>query len=320
MDEQYFYIHPQVLRIDTELAFNVFVKTKNDGYKLLIPTGTVFTSDIQSVFYKNSISTLFIQTEQLPTYYTYMRSYFSQILLDPIISVKSRAKILHELLSDIARDILSEPTVDKVLLYKKVIRIFTEFVIAKPKAIYHFISLTSSNYHDYNHLVNVGIYGFGLTREIFTSREKHNFSEIAAGFFLHDIGKYSIPAEIAQKHDPLTIREWELIKLHPIEGYKILNKMNLLTHEIETIVLQHHERHNGNGYPERLSGDQIHVYSKICSIADTFDALTSHRPYRYSQTSFQALKIMRTEMKQEFDPKYFAKFVLLFSKHQQSLA
>ncbi len=76
----------------------------------------------------------------------------------------------------------------------------------------------------------------------------------------------------------------------------------MISDEIKTIIMQHHERHIGDGYPLGLKGDQIHTYSKICSIADMFDALTSHRPYRYAKSSFNALQIMKNEMKKDFLP------------------
>ena len=84
--------------------------------------------------------------------------------------------------------------------------------------------------------------------------------------------------------------------------------------ETKIIVLQHHERKNGKGYPMGLKGDNINIYSKICSIADTFEALTSYRPFRKtSHTSFKAIKIIKKEMRNEFDPYFFEQFVLLFT-------
>jgi HD-GYP domain-containing protein (c-di-GMP phosphodiesterase class II) len=82
--------------------------------------------------------------------------------------------------------------------------------------------------------------------------------------------------------------------------------------------MEHHERHNGSGYPRGLRGAQIHTYSKICLIADVFDALTAERPYKASKTPFQALQIMKTEMVDEFDPGFFARFVLMFGDRKKS--
>jgi len=139
-------------------------------------------------------------------------------------------------------------------------------------------------------------------------------AEIAAGLFFHDIGQYTIPKHINQRKGPLSSEEWEIMKKHPEEGYKLLKKFGVMTDEMKVIVIQHHERHNGSGYPFGLMGDEIHTYSKICAISDAFDALTSNRPYRNARSSFNALAVMQNEMKGEFDPQFFARFVRLFSK------
>ena len=107
--------------------------------------------------------------------------------------------------------------------------------------------------------------------------------------------------------------EWKIIKRHPEEGLKILENLGELTDEAKQIVMEHHERHDGSGYPKGLKGENIHVYGRICSIADSFDGLTSYRPYRKEFSTFNALKIMKNDMFKDFDPAYFAKFLKLFS-------
>ncbi|MFC1561219.1 HD-GYP domain-containing protein, partial [Candidatus Latescibacterota bacterium] len=139
-------------------------------------------------------------------------------------------------------------------------------------------------------------------------------------FFLHDIGKCFIPSDIIIKSQPLTHEEWKILKLHPSHGYKLLSKFNVNSEIVRTIVMQHHERHNGRGYPFGLKGNEIHIYSKICCLADAFEALTSYRQYRpankKNMSSFDALLTLKNEMSDEIDPHFFQQFVLLFSKSQ----
>jgi len=78
------------------------------------------------------------------------------------------------------------------------------------------------------------------------------------------------------------------------------------------IVLQHHERVNGTGYPQKMLGDKIHIYGRICSVADVFDALVSKRPYKKKLEPFKALKVMKDKMLDHFHIDIFEKFVLLF--------
>ena len=129
---------------------------------------------------------------------------------------------------------------------------------------------------------------------------------------MHDVGKVGINQAIIMKPGKLTADEMEEMRRHPLLGYKLLQETKQLTEESKTIVLQHHERIDGTGYPRRLRGENIHIYGRICSIADVYEALTSDRPYRQKLPPFVALKIMKEEMSHHFQKDLFEKFVLLF--------
>ena len=125
------------------------------------------------------------------------------------------------------------------------------------------------------------------------------------------VGMAKVPERILDKKEPLTPGEWDIIKKHPIWGHEKLMKANYLSDEATAIVLYHHERCDRNGYPFRKSGDEIPLYAKICAVADTFESLTSARPFRQSKTPFEALKIMQAEMAHEFDLDIFTAFIKL---------
>ena len=314
MEDTHFPIHPQILRIDTIVPFNIYEKGNYEGDENFHNAGDEYTASAHRKLYNKSISELHVNISDKVIYARYLEDNFDIIFNDPFLDVENKVKISHELLTSISFFLLKNPDFDKIIRYKKVIRILSDYVFKHDDAINHLLSLTTRSSQKYNHIVNVGIYGMGLAKEIFTDPSSHNIAEVSAGFFLHDIGFYTVPKHIQEKKGSLSDSDWQFIKKHPEEGCKILEKFYCLTDETEKIVLQHHERHNGSGYPNSLKGDQIHTYSKICSIADFFDSLTSNRPFRSAQKSFDALKIMRLEMKNEFDPKFFARFVLLFSK------
>lgn len=105
---------------------------------------------------------------------------------------------------------------------------------------------------------------------------------------LHDIGKIGIPDSILMKTDKLTTEEYEIIKNHSEYGYKILEKVSSLK-EMATIVRHHHERWDGKGYPSGISGEEIPIISRIISVADAFDAMTSNRSYRKPMAYEEAL-------------------------------
>ncbi len=312
--ESYFPIHPMVLRIDTVFSFNVYIRTQQDHYEIFHTGGEAYTAYIHGGIFKFSLSKLYVRDSDKHYYFNYLEKFFIIIINDSFISTQKKAKISYELVSYLAMVVCKNPEEETIIRYKKVIKPIAEFVIKQDDAINQLISLAKSSYTVCNHLINVGIYGLGLAKEVLAKDLNFDMSEIAAGFFLHDIGKCTIPEHILYKQGSLSDEEWRIIKKHPQKGYDMLKKFNILTEEEQIIVLQHHERHDGKGYPAGLKGNQIHTYSKICSIADAFDALTSYRSFRKAKKSFEALKIMHTEMKHEFDPEFFSRFVLLFSK------
>lgn len=106
---------------------------------------------------------------------------------------------------------------------------------------------------------------------------------------LHDIGKLKVDKEILNKPAKLTKEEWLLIQQHPIFGYEMLNQYYLFDDEIKHVVLYHHERIDGSGYPFKLSGQEIPLKAQIVAIADSFDAMTNTRAYSQAKSVNQAL-------------------------------
>ena len=130
---------------------------------------------------------------------------------------------------------------------------------------------------------------------------------------LHDIGKSKIPKEILCKPGELTSREWEVIKQHPVMGYHLI-KENPSLMPFKEIVLYHHERFDGKGYPCGLMGDDIPLTARMISIADAFDTMTSTRVYREKISIEQALKELVRCSGTQFDPDLVRIFVNLFKE------
>ena len=107
------------------------------------------------------------------------------------------------------------------------------------------------------------------------------------GAYLHDVGKIRVPLSILTKPGKLTPEEWDILKKHPTYGRELLDQTFM--REAGTIVEQHHERSDGSGYPYSLAGDEILIESSIVAVADTFDAMTTDRPYRKASTQAEAL-------------------------------
>ncbi len=121
---------------------------------------------------------------------------------------------------------------------------------------------------------------------------------------MHDVGKIGIADAILLKPDKLYEDEWDIIKQHSTIGYRILSGSSSELLQVgEIIALSHHEKWDGSGYPKGLVGENIHLFGRICAVADVFDALTSTRPYKKAFSNEKAYEILRESRGTHFDPK-----------------
>jgi putative nucleotidyltransferase with HDIG domain len=126
---------------------------------------------------------------------------------------------------------------------------------------------------------------------------------LAIGGLLHDIGKLSVPDRILQKPGPLDDAEYTEIKLHPERGRELLTELGGFDDTVKRLVLDHHERLDGSGYPNRLRADDLDLETRILAVCDVYDALVSPRVYRAAWTVEQALELLRGESGTAFDPR-----------------
>lgn len=131
---------------------------------------------------------------------------------------------------------------------------------------------------------------------------------IARGAFLHDIGKMAIPDSILRKPGRLTPDEQAIMREHAHLGYQVLRRIPFL-HDAADIVYSHQERYDGTGYPRGLRGDQIPLGARIFAVADTFDAMTSDRPYRAAQSIATGRREIERQSGKQFDPEIVKEFL-----------
>lgn len=133
-------------------------------------------------------------------------------------------------------------------------------------------------------------------------KDRERLNNIRIGALLHDIGKIAIPDSILHKPDGLSAGEWEKIRLHPALGYGLIKEIKLVR-EVGDVILCHHERFDGSGYPRGLSGEEIPFEARIFALADALDAITAPRPYRAAQSFQVARKEINACAGTHFDPR-----------------
>jgi diguanylate cyclase (GGDEF)-like protein/putative nucleotidyltransferase with HDIG domain len=159
-----------------------------------------------------------------------------------------------------------------------------------------------------NHIRRVQVYAAGLARALGMSDTDIQGVKTAA--LLHDIGKLAVPEHILSKPGPLTQEEFQKIRVHPQVGAEIIGAVPF-PYPVAPLILSHHERWDGKGYPVGLKGDEIPLGARILSIVDYFDALTSDRPYHKAMSEDAALALLQQESGKALDPRVVDAFMII---------
>src|SRR5215203_579845 len=162
------------------------------------------------------------------------------------------------------------------------------------------------------HIRRVQVYATGLARAL--GMTDNEIQGVKTAALLHDIGKLAVPEHILSKPGPLTQEEFQKIRVHPQVGAEIISAVPF-PYPVAPLILSHHERWDGKGYPMGLRGDEIPLGARILSVVDHFDATTSDRPYHRAMTSDAAILLLQQEAGRALDPR----IVDLFIQHLPSM-
>lgn len=211
---------------------------------------------------------------------------------------KNRVEAYHSILDDIKKDI-EEKDIDLVTSIKTLISV-----------------INAKDRYTYGHVERVVIYSRLLANKLNLDEDRKK--KLIYGAYMHDIGKINIMEEILNKKMPLTKDEWEILKQHPISGVEIIRHVEPLK-DISPLILHHHERYDGNGYPSNLKGENIPYLARVLTVVDSFDAMTSNRPYSKRKTHEEAIEELKKCSGTQFDPEIVKKFIEVIKENKNSI-
>ncbi|WP_312644270.1 HD-GYP domain-containing protein [Hydrogenoanaerobacterium sp.] len=267
----------------------------------LLVAGQKLSVSIIAKFEKNNISGAYIES-----------SLCGDVEIEEIVAPELRQKTIVELKS-FYRDYESHAPISPASLksISSTVDNLVEHILSKSECLINIIDVQDYDTYTYNHSLYVCILSIligiqrGFSRSILT--------ELGMCGLLHDIGKTDIPLEIINKKSVLTPQEFELMKTHPDKAVIRLSPCHQISSSVLRGILSHHEKFNGTGYPQGLSGEKIPLYGRIVALADVYDALTSHRSYRKAWTSGDAIEYMMGCADTHFDFELLQSFLKIIA-------
>ena len=209
----------------------------------------------------------------------------------------------------IMRNIQSEKSGD-ARKAKKIVQSLVDLCADEPSAFLGLSTIKDFDEYTYNHSVNVCILSIAFGQKL--GLDKRQLCDLGAAALFHDIGKTDIPREVLNKVGKFSDQEWALMQSHPVLGVKAILRMKGFGESTIYRILvafQHHIGIDGSGYPNRRNPKPLHFYTKIVSICDTFDAMTTSRVYQKAMRPDEALRLMSKTVAKRYDPLLLKAFV-----------
>ncbi len=254
-------------------------------------------------------ATLFVPVSQGPQLSWHVESILREVALDEKLTVARRSRILVGSANAILSEAMANPTA-KGLVRRGVhlANATVNFMVQDPASLRSMATLFTKDYCTYTHCVRTCVLGVALHKYILSPKVE-SLRRFGLGLLLHDTGKTMVDHFILNKPGRLEENEFELVKSHPRLGWQILQQQGVKDAMVREAVLHHHEKLDGTGYPDGVSGFSLSAEARIAAIVDVYDALTSERPYRTGMGHEHAMELMKANMVgTHLDPEYLTAF------------
>ncbi|EPR39824.1 metal dependent phosphohydrolase [Desulfovibrio sp. X2] len=312
-EKSFFAVSPLMLFPDTSPEFRVYL---NQGGKYVLYTREQdsFDDTTRRNLFDLGITKVFVPAEQRGLYDVYLEANLGRILDNSAIPLEQRSQTFYSaataILEDVFRSRLPEALSKK--LFARVMAFVQESVrfLSSEESLKSLAKLISHDYRTFTHSVHVYTYALAMFNSYGLAHE--DCVRAGLGAMLHDIGKARVPRSILEEAGPLTEDELAKLRMHPIHGVAMCSMLPL-TQESVNVVLFHHERFDGKGYPTGTPGSAIPLPVRIVSVCNVYDNLTTNRPGQRALRPFEALKRMREDMHGAFDVDVYKRLVLVLS-------
>ncbi|MBC7742468.1 MAG: HD domain-containing protein [Bdellovibrionaceae bacterium] len=293
----FFRIRLSTIRPLEAIPFDIFIYIDSKMINYLKQGGIMKTEKVVSLHQKDTGESFYVGMKDKQLYRDYVKSSMNSVT----ISNNDKAAILRESSIALLEDLFENPDVGQALMDSKpIVSDLLKFMEIAPESISNLISLSGHDFYTYNHSFDVSIYSLGLGQAL--GFDKKTLEELGQSSLFHDVGKRNVSLDILCKKGPLDENEWAQMRMHPQFGLKILNEQPNISEAIRAACYEHHESWSGGGYPQDISGHEIHPFGRIVALTDTYDAMTTQRSYNVPMKPSEALTMMKEKLSGRFDP------------------
>jgi len=325
--KRYFSVSYSLIVLDMALPYDLYVNSSSldakEKFVKLVKKGDVLNSEDLARF-ESKYRQLYVAETQRDAFFSSLSAWLSKKgrNIQTQVSVLKESAIMH------LENIFDKENLTSDSLLKGVhgcrdavcalIELIKDYELDNLKNMIGGLSLY--DFYTFGHSVNVSMYSIILFKAICPEATRNELLTVGMGGLFHDIGKLKLPLDILNNVGKLTPEQYEQVKLHPKYGFDLFHKLALKPEAgadpslISRVIMEHHENFDGSGYPNKVACDEIHVISRICAIADFFDAVTTKRSYQDPLTTAQALTLMTKYSGTKLDPIAFKIFMQLAEK------
>ncbi len=252
---------------------------------------------------ESGVSHILVRGDDLEKCEKALESRLRDLLKDPRIRPDTQASSIQHVVTALARDLISGQDVSKQTeRTSNLLDVVVTGVLSDSSIGANLLHMATHHHSTASHMFAVSILAVLLGAEVF-GRNEETLRELGMAGLLHDLGKVTIDAELLNKQSSLSSEEIQLIRHHPIESVRLIGDDPLVNTRVRQMILQHHERFDGGGYPLGLTGSELLTESRILAIVDSFHAIIGRRSYRDELQPAEAMRVLRHQAGTQFDRK-----------------
>ncbi|MDP6084678.1 MAG: HD domain-containing phosphohydrolase [Nitrospinota bacterium] len=270
------------------LPFPIYIHSDSEkGYSLLVSKGSRLSENLQKKIKRQSKGSIYVQAKDYALYAAETEQTINRLLSDPKKDAREKVPLFFsfatERLDDVFRRI-SEEGGENAMLVLPIAEQALDLIQQDWKAAFSLLRLAQTDPRAYAHALNVCLFGLSYIHNFLPGYSECDLKEIALGFLSHDIGELVVSKDLLNQRSTLNPLERKIIQQIPLHGVNVLKEAGCDYPLAVDIVLNHHERVDGQGYPRGLFQHRIPLIAQVCAICGSFDTMTTPQPYRHGTT------------------------------------